>query len=128
MDFHSGLFLIDGGEHYVKSVPCWSYFIPYFKQMDKDYKTTIGKEVVFCLIDGITYMSDSYLTKEKETKVVFANSALKRISQAEIFCKALFDLKAISQKQIISLSYNFGQIKMQLYRWLEKLKADGIKV
>lgn len=103
-------------------------YMPYFKQMDKDYKTTIGKEVVSCLIDGITYMSDSYLTKENETKIVFGNSALKRISQAEIFCKALFDLKALSQKQIISLSYNFGQIKTQFYRWLEKLKADGVKV
>lgn len=106
-------------------------FMPYYKNMDKDYKMTVGKHIVECICDGIMFMSDSYLSKDNETKLVLAQSALKRISQAEIFTKTLFDLKVLSQKQIVQVSYNFGQIKTQLYRWMESLnsksKTDGVK-
>lgn len=97
-------------------------YMPYFKNMDKDYKLTIGKVIVECITDSIISMSDSYLTKDKADKLILANNALKKVSQAEIFTKALFDLKALTDKQVTDLSYNFGQIKSQLYRWIESLK------
>ena len=105
-------------------------YMQMYKNMDKDYKMTIGKEIVNLISDSILFMSDSYFEKDMRTKFSFASSTLKKVSQCEIFCKALFDLKVLSPKQISTLSFNFGQIKSQLYRWIERLKgneANGVK-
>ena len=105
-------------------------YMQMYKNMDKDYKMTIGKDVINLISDSILFMSDSYLEQDKKTKLSFATSALKKVSQCEIFCKALFDLKVLSPKQISAISFNFGQIKSQLYRWIEKLRgneANGVE-
>lgn len=101
-------------------------YMQMYKNMDKDYKMTIGKDIATLISDSILFMSDSYLSKDKETKLTFAYSTLKKVSQCEIFCKALFDLKVLSVKQTTRLSYNFGQIKSQLYRWIEGLEAKKV--
>ena len=93
-------------------------YMPMYKNMDKDYKLTIGRIIVDCITDSIMYMSDSYLEKDKNIKHTFAKSALKKVSQCEIMVKTLFDNKVLSVKQVSSLSFNFGQIKSQLYRWI----------
>lgn len=98
--------------------------MPMYKNMDKDYKMTIGKIIVDCITDSIMYMSDSYFEKDKKTKLVFAKSALKKVSQCEILVKTLFDTKALSVKQVSSLSFGFGQIKSQLYKWIESLDKN----
>ena len=101
-----------------------------YKNMDKDYKLTVGKTIVECISDSIMFMSDSYLTEDRNTKYVLAKSALKKVSQCEIFVKVLFDTRALSQKQVSTLSFNFGQIKNQLYRWIESFKgkeANGVE-
>lgn len=104
-------------------------YMPMYKNMDKDYKLTIGRIIVDCITDSIMYMSDSYLEKDRNIKHTFAKSALKKVSQCEIMVKTLFDNKVLSVKQVSSLSFNFGQIKSQLYRWIESLEneANGVK-
>ena len=105
-------------------------YMQMYKNMDKDYKMTIGKDVINLISDSILFMSDSYLEQDKKTKLSFATSTLKKVSQCEIFCKALFDLKVLSPKQISTISFNFGQIKSQLYRWIERLRgkeANGVE-
>lgn len=45
-------------------------FMQMYKNMDKDYKMTIGKDVINLISDSILFMSDSYLEQDKKTKVL----------------------------------------------------------
>lgn len=102
-------------------------FISFYKNMDKDLKMTVGRTVIEKMTDCIIDMSSSYFSKDIGDKVKYGKSVLLKTNQCEVLVKTLFDLKALSVKQMVVLSFNFGQIKEQLNKWLGSLDADGHK-
>lgn len=95
---------------------------PYYKNMDKDDKYTVGKKIFDLLLDCINDNINSYYEEDINKKYEISKRSYNNLLKIEVLIRYLNDLKILGVKQIAFLSQHTAEIKIQLNNWKNSLE------
>lgn len=99
------------------------HYFQYYKNLRKDIKPIIGKEIFDLMTTCIENMVNSYKSKNNEDKLKYAYIMKDNLMHIEIKTKLLFDcMKLITEEQYTVLCKDYGNIEIQLEHWINKLE------